>query len=514
MRCLRRMLWFFLAACPGWPCLAASLPPMDCVIEPNTVIDLSSAVDGVVAKIEVDRGDVVEQGQVVVRLDSGVEEAALEYARARADATAELKAGEANLAFVDRRRVRLETLYQQKVLSSDQMDETATEARVKQIQVQQAKETKRLAELDMRQASEILKRHIIRSPIRGVVVQRYLSPGESVVDKPILRLAQIDPLRAEVIIPVAYFGAVRVGQQAVLVPEAPNDHQYPAVVTVVDRVADAASGTFRARLNLPNADYSLPSGLRCTVQFLAPGQKADASLVVPAPRSLTRPPTTTAAAPGRVLAMPRPAATAASRAPSPARPPALSPVPKPAPAAVARAASPPPRIAAAPAPAPAPSCHTLGPITDSARVAVLRSQLTEYATRFSVRTDGATAVADYAVLSRPQASAAAASELVGKLKSAGIEDVAALTTGPAANRVSAGIYLGTRLAGLRRDALTTAGFDFEVRPRSKPSGKLWIDVQAPVDPVAFQHYARAIASAGPDLKAVVVPCQQQVAARN
>ena len=395
MHCLPRMIGFVLVVCAGLPCLAANLPPMDCVIEPNTVIDLSSAVNGVVSKIEVDRGDVVEEGQVVVRLDSGVEEAALEYARARADATAELKAGEANMAFADRRRGRLETLYQQKVLSSDQMDESATDARVKQIQVQQAKETKRLAELDMRQASEILKRHIIRSPIRGVVVQRYLSPGESVVDKPILRLAQIDPLRAEVIIPVAYFGAVRVGQQAVLVPEAPNDHQYPAVVTVVDRVADAASGTFRARLNLPNADYSLPSGLRCTVQFLAPGQKADASLIVPAPRSLTRPPNTTAAAPRRALAMPRPTATTASRAPSPA----LSPVPKPAlpapttPAAVApearaatprpisrpavpavaRAASPTPRVAVPLAPDLAPSCHTLGPITDPARVDALRS---------------------------------------------------------------------------------------------------------------------------------------------
>ena len=141
-------------------------------------------------------------------------------------------------------------------------------------------------------------------------------------------------------------------------------------------------------------------------------------------------------------------------------------------------------------------------------------QLTAYATRFSVRTDRPTAVADYAVLSKPQASVAAARELVGRLTAARIGDVAVLTTGPSANRVSAGIYAAEKVAVVRRDALTASGFDFEVLPRSKSPGKFWIDVQAPADPAAFQHYAEVIASAGPDLKRVVVPCEQQVAARN
>lgn len=38
-------------------------------------------------------------------------------------------------------------------------------------------------------------------------------------------------------------------------------------VTVVDRVVDAASGTFGVRLALPNADYRLPAGLKCKVRF-------------------------------------------------------------------------------------------------------------------------------------------------------------------------------------------------------------------------------------------------------
>ena len=35
----------------------------------------------------------------------------------------------------------------------------------------------------------------------------------------------------------------------------------------VDPVVDPASGSFRVRLELPNPDLSIPSGLRCAVDF-------------------------------------------------------------------------------------------------------------------------------------------------------------------------------------------------------------------------------------------------------
>ena len=41
-----------------------------------------------------------------------------------------------------------------------------------------------------------------------------------------------------------------------------------APVTIVDRVVDAASGTFGVRLELPNPDRDIPVGLQCQVRFL------------------------------------------------------------------------------------------------------------------------------------------------------------------------------------------------------------------------------------------------------
>ena len=247
---------------------AADIPQLDCVVEPHMVVDLSTQIDSIVDTMHVERGDIVAMDQILVSLESAVEQAAVESARARAAADAGIRAGEVSVAFAERREERVQTLYQENAVSSDQADEAATDTRLAQSQLDRAEEASRLAQLELHRAEEILRRHTIRSPIDGVVVQRYLSPGESVRFQPMLRLAKIDPLRVEVIVPVSAFGKIRVGQRAIVQPEAPMTGNYQAEVAIVDRVADAASGTFRVALDLPNPDYSLPSGLKCMVQFL------------------------------------------------------------------------------------------------------------------------------------------------------------------------------------------------------------------------------------------------------
>ena len=215
---IRPVILGLLAACAA-PVEAQRPAPLDCLLEPNRVIDVSSAVRGVLSAVEVDRGDLVEENQIVARLDSSVEEAAMELAKARANANAEVQADKLNAEFAARRSERFETLYDRSAISGDQKDESETVARLRELELEQARENQHLAQLEARQAEEILKRHAIRSPVRGVVVHRYLSPGESAEDRPILRIAEIQTLRAEAFIPVAQFGTVKVGQQAVIVPE-------------------------------------------------------------------------------------------------------------------------------------------------------------------------------------------------------------------------------------------------------------------------------------------------------
>jgi multidrug efflux pump subunit AcrA (membrane-fusion protein) len=74
----------------------------------------------------------------------------------------------------------------------------------------------------------------------------------------------------EVILPAAIFGSIRQGMHVEIEPEIPEVGVRVATVAIVDRVIDPASGTFAARLELPNSDHSLPSGLHCQARFVAP----------------------------------------------------------------------------------------------------------------------------------------------------------------------------------------------------------------------------------------------------
>jgi RND family efflux transporter MFP subunit len=246
---------------------AAELPELDCVVEPHTISDVSSQVDGVVESISVERGEFVKKGQTLAQLDSRVQTATIAYAQRRAAATAEVSSNVASAEFSERRHQRFETLYADNVLSLDQVDEAGTQARLAVHDVSRARENKDLAELDLARAQTNLAQRTIINPIDGVVVERYLAPGESVEEKPILRIAQIDPLRVEVIVPVIHMKDVEVGQTATVYPEAPFQEAHKATVTIVDRVADAASGTFRVRLTLPNPELKIPAGLRCNIRF-------------------------------------------------------------------------------------------------------------------------------------------------------------------------------------------------------------------------------------------------------
>ena len=83
-----------------------------------------------------------------------------------------------------------------------------------------------------------------------------------------MKLALIDPLKVEVILPLEAYGKIKTGMTGQVIPEGLGG-RYPASVKIVDRVFDAASGTFGVRLELPNHKGALPGGIRCQVEFAA-----------------------------------------------------------------------------------------------------------------------------------------------------------------------------------------------------------------------------------------------------
>lgn len=274
---------------------SAQTQPIGCLVEPNEVIEVGSPVVGLVERIFVDRGDVVREGQVLAQLQADVERSAVSVAQTRAQRDAELDSAASAYDFARRKQTRTESLFNANFISSQVRDEAKTEAQLAALKLKQAQEQRQQAQRELAFSRSQLAQRTIKSPLSGVVVERYMARGERAEEKPILRLASLDPLKVEVIMPVTELEKIRVGMAAVVALQVPGAPERNAKVTHVDRVMDAASNTFRVRLALPNPKFGLPAGVHCKVAFgERAGQKTSDLTLQHAPAYVDGPAKTTA----------------------------------------------------------------------------------------------------------------------------------------------------------------------------------------------------------------------------
>jgi RND family efflux transporter MFP subunit len=246
------------------PGMAAEL---DCMVKPEMYIELSSAAPGVLEKVLVDKGDHVSKGQVLAQLEASVEIAKAKQAKFEATNNGEINSRKAQLAFALRNLSRSEALYQRGSLSKGEKDKAETDAALAQTELTQALEQKKTAELKLQVANAQLGVKTIKSPIDGIVIDRYAMIGESVAEKALMKLAQVNPLRVELVAPTEYFGLIQKGMEVEIRPERPANSSFKATVTVVDQLIDPASGSFAVRMALPNPDDALVGGVNCIASF-------------------------------------------------------------------------------------------------------------------------------------------------------------------------------------------------------------------------------------------------------
>lgn len=320
------------------PAARATAPrPAGCLIEPDQVADVGSPVTGVLEHIGVDRGDAVTAGQTLAVLRGEVERAQAGVAEARARVDADVRAAAASLALAQQKVVRARQLLAQQFVSQQALDQAQAEADVAAERLAQARSQQAISQRERDAALAQLGQRTLRSPLSGIVVERYAHPGERVEDRPVLRVARIDPLRVELMVPVAQYGLLRPGDRVAIRPELPGNPVLSATVRLVDKVVDPASNTYRVRLALPNPDQRLPAGLRCRADLPPSAAAAAPAGVQPAAASAFQPTTQPALQPAARRALPPAIQPATQRTAPPAAGPAT---PIPAPAAVPHSAQP------------------------------------------------------------------------------------------------------------------------------------------------------------------------------
>jgi RND family efflux transporter MFP subunit len=274
---------------PAQPVDAGEQSSLGCVVEASASAEVAASTAGVLESVLVDRGSVVRKGQIIATLQAEIERAAVGAARARAESESEIAALETSRDMARYKFKRIYALTQLQSSAHLELEMARSEHEVAEHRLQQARESHQVALRELELALRQLELRQVRSPIDGVVADRMLHPGERVDGRPIVRILTVERLRAEVVLPASRFGQVREGMPASIRIDTPSARVVDAKVVQVDRFVDAASGTFRARLAVPNRGGELPAGVRCQMTLDAVAAPRPASAVVPGAPAI-RPP--------------------------------------------------------------------------------------------------------------------------------------------------------------------------------------------------------------------------------
>lgn len=146
---------------------------------------ISSKLMAAIAEITVGAGDKVTRGQILVRLDDRDLRARLEQAKKAIEAAdANTKQAEADLK-------RLQSLFEQKVVARQQLEQQASRYKVAQAEQKRAEEAAREAEVALSYA-------VIESPTDGIVVDKQADEGDTATPGgPLLVLYDPSALRLE-----------------------------------------------------------------------------------------------------------------------------------------------------------------------------------------------------------------------------------------------------------------------------------------------------------------------------
>ena len=274
-----------LSRAAGAAMLAVSASPVsagdfDCVVDPRQIVEIRSPIEGLIERIGADRGDIVRKGQIIAEIDSSIERAAAAIAKQRSEMEGAVRSSESRVEFSGKKVSRAQELIKDNYVSAEARDQATSEHKIAKADLLDAQDNRKVAALEYKRQMELIRLKTIRSPIDGVVVERILNVGElaeaGVGRKPIFRLAELGTLYVETLLPVEAYGQIKPGMQINVKPEIPAGSSYRATVKVVDKLMDAASGTFGVRLELPNPDLKLAAGIRCVASF--PGVNPTAAL--------------------------------------------------------------------------------------------------------------------------------------------------------------------------------------------------------------------------------------------
>ncbi|MEM1098049.1 MAG: efflux RND transporter periplasmic adaptor subunit [Planctomycetota bacterium] len=229
---------------------------------PSARVTLAAPLDGIVEQIPFDETQAVRAGDVVVKMDDAIQRVEVLKATVRVESEAALEEAELIQQEMQIMLDRAEDALARNAASDWEVRRARLQRDQAIASVQSTKDSMKLAQAELELQQEILAQHELKAPFDGLVLRRLVEPGATLQrGGEMLVLVKLDPLEAEVFMPIEAYGELQVGTAYQLAPD-PSISEQPLTGTLktIDPLIDSASRTVRCVFEIPNPDGLLPAG--------------------------------------------------------------------------------------------------------------------------------------------------------------------------------------------------------------------------------------------------------------
>lgn len=236
-------------------------PKQESMISPKT--------SGRIEKLYVDEGDKVEKGQPLVELEQEMLRIVVKEEKAS------LKEARAQLKNLESTLKRRQKLFEEGVVGAQSLDDTTTERDLAKARVQRARATLERAEQD-------LKDSVITAPFDGFIVEKMMNEGEMATTMPpsnIFHLVDTSRVKIECGITEGKRRFITVGKEVLIEMDAYPDEIFTEKITTVNPKVDIKSRTFKIKIEIPNPDFRLETGMFARIHIIE--RESKGTLLIP-----------------------------------------------------------------------------------------------------------------------------------------------------------------------------------------------------------------------------------------
>jgi len=216
-------------------------------VEPEEEAKVISKVGSSVTALEVyvDEGDQVKKGQLLAKLDPSLNQRQIEETRAAvAQARAAVVQAKSRLQMAERDYARYKGLFEEEVISRQEMDQVENQYEVEKAGLDLASEQLKQAEARLRQLQTVREYHNVVSPVEGVVAERFFDPGDTIAaGGELFIISKQERVKIKGTVTESVYPKIRLGQKATVKVDALGDYSIDASVSRISPVLDEKTRT-------------------------------------------------------------------------------------------------------------------------------------------------------------------------------------------------------------------------------------------------------------------------------